>query len=61
MPKDTDDCEVMNELFNSDEPLPRYHWVPVAIYNYDDTKIRDLTKQEQIEWIRKQKLKDKER
>jgi hypothetical protein len=57
MPKDTDDCEVMNELFdsNKDEPMPKYHWRPVALYNYDDTKIRDLTKAEQIEWIKKQK------
>ena len=61
MPKDTDDCEVMNELFDSDEPLPRCHWHPVAIYNYDDTKIRDLTKKEQIEWIKQQKERDKER
>lgn len=61
MPKDTSDCEVMNELFDSDEPLPRYHWHPVAIYNYDDTKIRDLTKKEQIEWIKQQKERDKER
>ena len=54
MPKDTDDCEVMNELFDSG-----IHWHPVAVYSQDDTKIRDLTKQEQIEWIKKQKELDK--
>ena len=61
MPKDTDDCEVMNELFDSgkDEQLPKYHWHPVALYNYDDTKIRDLTKTEQIAWIKKQKEREK--
>ena len=50
MSKDSDDCDVMNELFDSG-----VHWHPVSIYNKDDTKIRDLTKQEQIEWIKKQK------
>lgn len=57
MPKDTDDCEVMNELFDSgdDKPLPPYHWHPVSLYHDDGTKIRDLTKAEQIAWIKKQK------
>lgn len=65
MSKDSDDCEVMNELFGGtskrrtdDDDLPYYnHWRPVSIYNQDDTKIRDLTKQEQLEWIKKQKEK----
>lgn len=61
MSKDSDDCEVMNELFDSDEPLPRYHWHPVAWYNDDGTKIRDFTRKEQIEWIKQQKERDKER
>ena len=52
MSKDTSDCEVMNELFDSGESI---HWKPVAIYNDDGTKIRDITKKEQIEWIKKQK------
>ena len=38
-----------------DEELPHYHWYPVALYNYDGTKIRDLTKEEQIKWIKEQK------
>lgn len=52
MSKDSDDCEVMNELFDSG-----VHWHPVSLYNQDDTKIRDLTKKEQLEWIKKQKEK----
>ena len=57
MSKDSDDCDVMNELF--DDGGTTIHWHPVSIYNQDDTKIRDLTKQEQIEWIKKQKEKQK--
>ena len=53
--KDSDDCEVMNELFDSG-----VHWHPVSIYSQDDTKIRDLTKKEQLEWIKQQKLKGKQ-
>lgn len=52
MSKDSDDCELMNELFDSDEVI---HWHPVALYNNDDSKIRDLTKEEKIEWIKQQK------
>lgn len=50
-----DDLETnaMNESFN-DEEIPYYHWKPVALYNYDGTKIRDLTKEEQIAWIKEQ-------
>lgn len=50
--KDSDDCEVMNELFDSG-----VHCHPVSIYSQDDTKIHDLTKKEQLEWIKKQKEK----
>ena len=53
--KDTDDCEVMNELFDSGDEYYN-HWRPVAICHPDGTKIRDLTKAEQIAWIKKQKL-----
>ena len=54
--KDKDDieCECMNEEFAGGEELPRYHWLPVAIYDTDGNKIRDLTKKEQLEWIKKQ-------
>lgn len=59
MSKDSDDCNIMNELFDSGEELQHYHWHPVAIYTQDDQKIRDLTKEEKIEWIKQQKLKEK--
>lgn len=62
MSKDSDDCEVMNELFGSYEDnkdISKIHWRPVAIYNHDDIKIRDLTKEEQLEWIKKQKGKER--
>ena len=59
--KDKDDfeCECMNEEFDGGEELPRYHWLPVAIYDNDGNKIRDLTKEEQIIWIKKQMEKDR--
>lgn len=53
MSKDSDDCEVMNELFDSGEK-PLIHWHPVAWYNDDNTKIRDLSKEEQLEWVKQQ-------
>lgn len=55
--KDTDDCEVMNELFDSGQDNNGYynHWRTIAWCNDDGTKIRDITKKEQIEWIKKQK------
>lgn len=61
MSKDSDDCEVMNELFDCSDNKPLIHWRPVAIYHNDGEKIRDLTKKEQLEWIKQQKLKGKER
>ena len=67
MPKDTDDCELMNELFGGvskrrtdDDDLPYYnHWRPVAIVHPDGEKIRDLTREEQIQWIKQQKEREK--
>lgn len=53
--KDDMECDCLNEEFNGGEELPRYHWYPVAEYAVDGEKIRDYTKQEQIEWIKKQK------
>lgn len=51
MSKDTDDCEIMNELFDSG-----IHWRPVAEYNEDGEKIRDISKEEQIAWIKRQRI-----
>lgn len=62
MSRDSSDCEVMNELFDSGEKperKPLIHWKPVAIVNQDGSKVRDLTKQEQLEWIKQQKLKER--
>lgn len=65
MPKDDMETECMNELFGKseqvkDDDVGYYnHWRPVALYHPDGTKIRDLTKAEQIAWIKQQK--DKER
>ena len=63
MSKDSDDCEIMSKLFGStskrctdDDDIGYYnHWRLVAIVHPDGEKIRDLTKQEQLEWIKKQK------
>lgn len=58
MSKDDIETETMNELFKSDDEEPRLiHWVPVAIYHDDGEKIRNLTKEEQIKWIKEQKEK----
>lgn len=68
MPKDDMETECMNELFggtskrriDDDDDIGYYnHWRPVAICNADGSKIKDLTKQEQIEWIKQQKLKER--
>lgn len=63
MSKDDMETECMNELFGKweeKEEVPYYnHWKPVAIIHPNGEKIRDLTKQEQLEWIKRQKLKDK--
>ena len=56
MSKDSDDCEVMNELFGkSDDDLPYVnHWRPVAII--ENEKRRELTDEEKLEWIKKQRI-----
>lgn len=59
MPKDDMETECMNELFGNDEQLPPYHWHPVALYNDDGEKIRNLTKAEQIAWIKQQKERER--
>lgn len=67
MPKDSDDCEIMNELFGctskrrtEDDDIGYYnHWRPVAEYHQDGTKIRDLTREEQIQWIKQQKERER--
>ena len=67
MPKDTDDCELMNELFGGvskrrtdDDDLPYYnHWRPVAIHAPDGEKIRDLTREEQLQWLKQQKERER--
>lgn len=61
MSKDSDDCEVMNELFDSGQDNTGYynHWRHIAWCNDDCTKIRDITKKEQIQWIKQQKEKER--
>jgi hypothetical protein len=67
MPKDSDDCEIMNEFFGGtskrrtdDDDIGYYnHWRPVAIVHPDGEKIRDLTREEQLEWIKQQKEREK--
>ena len=49
--KDEMECECMNEEFGKSEPLPHYHWRPVAEYDVDGNKIRDYTLEEQRAWI----------
>ena len=67
MPKDSDDCEVMNELFGGiskrrtdDDDIGYYnHWRPIAWCNDDGEKIRDLTREEQLQWIKQQKERER--
>jgi hypothetical protein len=64
MPKDDLETQCMNELFGKeekeDDDVGYYnHWRPVAVYNYDGTKIRDLTREEQIQWIKQQKERER--
>jgi hypothetical protein len=54
MSKDSDDCEVMNELFNGDDLPYVNHWRPVAII--ENEKRRELTDEEKLEWIKKQRI-----
>jgi hypothetical protein len=54
MSKDSDDCEVMNELFDSrEEPerKPLIHWRPIAYVDENGKIIRKLTEKEQQEWL----------
>lgn len=67
MPKDDLETQCMNELFGGtskrrtdDDDIGYYnHWRPVAVYNYDGTKIRDLTKEEQLQWLKQQKERER--
>ena len=54
MSKDSNDCEVMNELFNGGveiERKPLIHWIPVAYVDENGKIIRKLTEKEQQEWL----------
>ena len=54
MSRDSDDCEVMNELFDSGEEIernPLVHWKPVAYVDENGKIIRKLTKKEQQDWL----------
>lgn len=54
MSKDSDDCEVMNELFDSGEEIerkPLIHWKPVAYIDENGKIIRKLTEKEQQDWL----------
>lgn len=53
MDKAERECQTLNELFESE---PTIHWIPVAEYDNNDEKIRDFTRQEQIEWIKIKKV-----
>lgn len=67
MPKDDMDTETMNELFGGtktrrtdDDDLPYYnHWRPVAIHAPDGEKIRNMSREEQIQWLKQQKEREK--
>lgn len=64
MSKDSNDCDLMNELFDSgEEPeqKPLIHWRPVAYVDNDGKIIRKLTKKEQIQWLKEQINKIKQR
>lgn len=64
MCKDSNDCEVMNELFNSgseDERKPLIHWRPVAYVDENGKIIRKLTKKEQQEWLKNEIKKQNQR
>lgn len=58
MSKDDLETECMNELFGKlEDELPYVnHWRPVAIIDTDGEEIRKLTKEEQIAWIRQQRI-----
>ena len=54
MSRDSSDCEVMNELFDSGENperKPLIHWKPVAYVDENGKIIRKLTEKEQQDWL----------
>lgn len=54
MSRDSDDCAVMNELFDSGveiERKPLIHWKPVAYVDENGKIIRKLTEKEQQDWL----------
>lgn len=54
MSKDSSDCEIMNELFDSGEEIerkPLIHWRPVAYVDENGKIIRKLTEKEQQDWL----------
>ena len=58
MPKDDLETQCMNEFFGKreKEEVPFYnHWRPVAYCDWKGNKIRNLTREEQINWIKQQK------
>ena len=59
--KDDIECECMNELFGKDEVEIEMHqnglhWRPVAYVDNDGKEIRKLSNEEQIAWIRQQRI-----
>lgn len=64
MSKDSDDCILMNELFDSGEKLerkPLIHWKPVAYVDEDGKIIKKLTEKEQQEWLKNEIERQKQR
>jgi hypothetical protein len=61
MSKDDLETQCMNELFDSGEDDVGYynHWRPVAYCDWEGNKIRNLTKEEQLKWIKQQKEREK--
>ena len=57
----------MNELFGGtskrrtdDDDIGYYnHWRPVAIVHPNGEKIRDLTREEQLQWLKQQKERER--
>lgn len=65
MSKDSDDCQIMNELFDGGgttiERKPLIHWKPVAYVDDDGKIIRKLTEKEQQEWLKNEIKRQKQR
>lgn len=54
MSKDSNDYDIMNELFDSGEKperKPLIHWRPIAYVDENDKIIRKLTEKEQQDWL----------